>query len=130
MTPNIPEGMVPVAEFAETKGIAPEKVIAMIRDGSYVGRKVGDDWFIAKSELHGKHSDQKNVNDSISGVAVGNNNQEVVITDIKMPFISMVVFMVKWVIASIPAFIILFMLFVIVTAIFGGIISGTGPSRY
>lgn len=31
----------------------------------------------------------------------------VVVTDIKMPFLSMVVFMVKWVIASIPAFFIL-----------------------
>ena len=37
--------------------------------------------------------------------------KEVVVTDIKMPFFSMVVFMVKWVIASIPAFIILFILF-------------------
>ena len=32
---------------------------------------------------------------------------QVVVADIKMPFMSMVVFMVKWVIASIPAFIIL-----------------------
>jgi hypothetical protein len=32
---------------------------------------------------------------------------EVVITDIKMPFWSMVVFMVKWAIAAIPAIIIL-----------------------
>jgi len=35
------------------------------------------------------------------------NNQEVVVTDIKMPFASMVLFMIKWAIASIPAFIIL-----------------------
>ena len=32
---------------------------------------------------------------------------EVVVTDIKMPFGSMVVFMVKWAIATIPAIIIL-----------------------
>ena len=42
------------------------------------------------------------------------------ITDIKMPFMSMVVFMIKWTIASIPAMIILFVLFMI----FGGVISG------
>lgn len=41
-----------------------------------------------------------------------NNNerkvtQEVQITDIKMPFFSMVIFMIKWVFASIPAVIII-----------------------
>ena len=35
---------------------------------------------------------------------------EVIIKDIQMPFISMVVFMVKWVIASIPAAFILFLI--------------------
>jgi hypothetical protein len=34
-------------------------------------------------------------------------NAEVVVADIKMPFWSMITFMVKWVIASIPAFLIL-----------------------
>lgn len=34
--------------------------------------------------------------------------QETVITDIKMPFWSMVTFMVKWAVAAIPAVIILF----------------------
>ena len=42
------------------------------------------------------------------------------ITDIKMPFGSMVVFMVKWAIASIPAIIILWMLFMT----FGGVLTG------
>ena len=52
------------------------------------------------------------------------NKNEVVITDIKMQFGSMVVFMVKWVIASIPAMIILFLIGLLVTAIFGvGVIS-------
>lgn len=32
---------------------------------------------------------------------------KVIVTDIKMPFFSMVIFMVKWAIAAIPAFIIL-----------------------
>ncbi len=43
-------------------------------------------------------------------------NSNVVITDIKLPFVSMVIFMVKWAIAAIPAFIIL--------AIIGAIIAG------
>jgi hypothetical protein len=36
-----------------------------------------------------------------------NEIRDVVVTDIKMPFSSMVVFMVKWAIATIPAIIIL-----------------------
>ena len=44
--------------------------------------------------------------------------QTVKISDIDMPFGSMVVFMVKWAIASIPAFLILMFLF----AIFGGLL--------
>jgi hypothetical protein len=36
--------------------------------------------------------------------------QEVVVTDIQMPLGSMITFMVKWAIASIPAMIILFVL--------------------
>lgn len=38
-----------------------------------------------------------------------NSSQEekVIVTDIQMPFTSMIIFMVKWAIASIPAFIIL-----------------------
>jgi hypothetical protein len=46
---------------------------------------------------------------------------EVVVTDIKMPFDSMVVFMIKWTIAAIPAFIILAILgFVVFGAFFVG----------
>jgi hypothetical protein len=45
--------------------------------------------------------------------------QEVVVVDIKMPFTSMVGFMVKWAIASIPALIILFVLGLIGAAVLG-----------
>ena len=38
------------------------------------------------------------------------NSQSVIVKDIHMPFISMVVFMVKWAIAAIPAFLILIIL--------------------
>jgi len=40
----------------------------------------------------------------------GEGKQEVIVTDISMSFGSMVVFMVKWAIASIPAAMILFLL--------------------
>lgn len=46
----------------------------------------------------------------------------VTVTDIRMPFGSMVVFMIKWAIASIPAAIILFLLGAFLTAIFGGLL--------
>ena len=50
--------------------------------------------------------------------------KNVVVTDIKMPFGSMVVFMVKWAVATIPAIIILTVIgsitFGILSAIFGG----------
>lgn len=49
-------------------------------------------------------------------------NSHVVITDIKMPFLSMVVFMVKWAIAAIPALIILAILVGIIAAVFGGLV--------
>lgn len=47
---------------------------------------------------------------------------QVVVTDIKMPFMSMVVFMVKWAIAAIPALIILSILAVLLMGILGGLI--------
>ena len=47
------------------------------------------------------------------------NKNEVIITDIKMRFGSMVIFMVKWVIASIPAMIILFLVGFLVMGVFG-----------
>ncbi|QOP45442.1 hypothetical protein [Sulfurimonas paralvinellae] len=46
---------------------------------------------------------------------------EVVITDIKMPFFSMVWFMVKWAIAAIPAFIILTLLGAFTMGILSGL---------
>jgi len=52
--------------------------------------------------------------------------QEVTIFDIKMPFISMVIFLVKLAIASIPAFIILSFIFMILGLLFGSIFHGLG----
>ena len=53
---------------------------------------------------------------------------EVIVTDIKMPFTSMIVFMVKWALASIPAFIILLIIAMIVMGVLGGIPTLFGPS--
>jgi len=50
------------------------------------------------------------------------NSNEVVVTDIKMSFGSMVVFMVKWVIASIPAVIILFLIGSVLVLFFGMVV--------
>ena len=50
--------------------------------------------------------------------------QQVVVTNIKMPFLSMVVFMIKWAIAAIPALIILSLLFSLFTMLFGGFFFG------
>ncbi len=51
-------------------------------------------------------------------------NQNVKITDINMPFMSMVIFMIKWAIASIPAMIVLALVGGILSAIFGGLFFG------
>jgi hypothetical protein len=45
----------------------------------------------------------------------------VVVTDIRMPFLSMVVFMIKWAIAAIPAFIILAVLAGVAAALLSGL---------
>ena len=51
-------------------------------------------------------------------------NNEVTVVDIKMPFWSMVVFMVKWAIASIPAILILVVLGAMLAAFLGGLFGG------
>lgn len=55
---------------------------------------------------------------------MADEKREVVVTDVKIPFLSMVVLMVKWAIASIPALIILLVIgavaSTVVAAIFGG----------
>ncbi len=52
------------------------------------------------------------------------NQSEVTIVDVKMPFGSMVVFMVKAAIAAIPAVIILAIIFALLGAVFSGIFAG------
>lgn len=53
-----------------------------------------------------------------------NDPQPVIVTNIQMSFGSMVVFMVKWVIAAIPAMIILAVIGFVATAVLAGIFKG------
>lgn len=52
------------------------------------------------------------------------NPQRVIVTDIHMPFMSMVGFMVKWAIASIPALIVLAFIGMLVVGVFSAMIHG------
>jgi len=66
-------------------------------------------------------------NEESSFHAAGSSGQQtsdvpsIVVTDIRMSFGSMVSFMVKWSIASIPALIILTLIFAAIGAVFGGL---------
>jgi len=50
-----------------------------------------------------------------------NETREVVVVDVKIPFWSMVVLLVKWAIAAIPAMIILLVLAAAVSMLLGGV---------
>lgn len=52
------------------------------------------------------------------------NRSEVVVVDVQMPFMSMVAFMVKWTLASIPALIILAVIAAVLAGMFAGLFSG------
>lgn len=52
------------------------------------------------------------------------DSRQVEVVNISMPFMSMVIFMVKWAIASIPAFIILAVLFMVLATVMAGLMSG------
>ena len=57
------------------------------------------------------------------------DRREVTVTDIKIPFLSMVVLMVKWAIAAIPAVIILMILAALVSIVLG-MIPGIGGGQH
>jgi len=50
------------------------------------------------------------------------SRQEVVVVDIRIPFGSMITLMVKWAIASIPAFLILLILGALVVGVLGALV--------
>jgi len=46
--------------------------------------------------------------------------QKVSVSDVSMPFGSMVVFILKWTLASIPAMLIIFLVAMVIAGLFGG----------
>lgn len=53
---------------------------------------------------------------------LNNTPNQMVITGVNMPFISMILFIIKFSLASIPAFIIMSIIMTLFTMIFGGIL--------
>ena len=56
---------------------------------------------------------------------MADHTREIVVTDIKIPFWSMVVLMVKWALAAIPAIIILIVIGSVLSMILGALFGGT-----
>jgi len=54
------------------------------------------------------------------------NTREIVVTDIRIPFVSMVVLLVKWALAAIPAMIILVSIGVAISLVLGALFGGMG----
>ncbi|MDO6804149.1 hypothetical protein Q4595_17005, partial [Wenyingzhuangia sp. 1_MG-2023] len=80
---DAPEGMIPVEEFAKLKGITASKAIDMVRDGFYVGRKVGDDWYVDISEPSNTASKPPRIHGSVV-VSTGYSAIVVVVADFQM----------------------------------------------
>ena len=57
---------------------------------------------------------------------MADNTREIVVTDIRIPFVSMVVLMVKWSLAAIPAIIILISIGVAFSIVLGALFGGMG----
>ena len=55
---------------------------------------------------------------------MADDRNEVVITDIRIPFLSLMTLTIKWVLASIPAFIILWFISMVAMMLFWGLIGG------
>ena len=90
-------------------------------DEDYQEKDILEDEAFKKSFADARAADKRRLTARAS--ADKNNNkgtQTVKVSDFDMPFGAMVVFMVKWAIASIPAFFIIMLLF----AIFGGFFVG------
>jgi len=55
---------------------------------------------------------------------MADNVQEIVVTDVKIPFLSMVVLLVKWALAAIPAMIILIIIGMVLSMVVGAMFGG------
>lgn len=58
---------------------------------------------------------------------MADDRREVIVTDVKIPFWSMVVLMVKWATAAIPAIIILLAIWAVASAVIAAILGGGMP---
>jgi hypothetical protein len=61
------------------------------------------------------------------GEFMADESREVVVTDIRIPFISLMVLTIKWVIASIPALMILWFLSMAGVMVFWGLMGAVFP---
>ena len=84
------------------------------------------DEYLQSQQGFQKETNERKENPSATkqGLGISSGLSEVVVTDINMPFGSMVKFMVKWSLASIPAFIILVFILSVFFVVFGGVIAG------
>ena len=104
-----------IGEMAECKKCGEKNTIPKSAEG------------ISESEIKSEHTISDSFNDGSNkqsnsktievSATQSHNANEVIITDIKMKFGSMVEFMVKWVLASIPAIIILIIVLYLIMAI-------------
>lgn len=58
------------------------------------------------------------------------DSRQIVVTDIKIPFLSMVVLLVKWALAAIPAVLILTVLAALASAALGALLGGSFDWRW
>ena len=56
---------------------------------------------------------------------MADNSREIVVTDVKIPFLSMVVLLVKWALAAIPAMVILIVIGAIFSMVLGTFFGGS-----
>jgi len=59
---DLTEGMVSIEEFSTIKGVTVDKIIEMIRDGFYEGRKVEGQWYVNAFELDSLNNKPNNKN--------------------------------------------------------------------
>jgi hypothetical protein len=70
------------------------------------------------------------INTAMEAPMSESNRSEVTVVDIKMPFMSIVIFLVKAAIASIPAFIILTVIFGLMSVLLSGLFQSLGMGNY
>jgi hypothetical protein len=65
---------------------------------------------------------RKNKPGGVTPVSTGGTEARVVVTDFDMPFLSMIAFIMKWTLASIPAIITISLLLAVLATVFKGVL--------